>query len=57
MTKKLIAERYTIVELQDKWKVYHTIVHSARGVPCDANPGDDCSVLGFLDWLEQEENE
>jgi len=43
-----------IVELRRIWKEYHASVHTAMMIPCDANPGDECSVDGFLDWLDRE---
>lgn len=46
---------YTIAALREEWKAYHKKVHRNCMVPCDANPGDDCSVEAFLFYLEEKQ--
>ena len=46
-------KEYNIDELFRLWEIYHGEVHTSRMIPCDANPGDDCSVIGFLEWLKE----
>lgn len=41
-----------IQNLRDLWENYHRQVHKRMDIPCDGNPGEDCSVDAFLYWLE-----
>lgn len=45
---------YTTNQLQKLWRKYHKEVHPNPIVPCDANPGDTCSVPHFLKWLDKQ---
>ena len=51
----LTDTRYTVEELGVLWKKHHAEIHTNTFTPCDANPGDACSVEGFLAWLACEE--
>ena len=43
---------YTVAELTRLWAEYHDVVHPYKFTPCDACPGDPCSVEMFLTWLD-----
>lgn len=53
-TRRVTVPAYSVQVLKELWEKYHGQVHTGM-VPCDANPGDDCSVEGFLNWLSKQD--
>lgn len=45
---------YTPDEFLKQYEIYHDKIHIGD-CPCDANPGDPCSVEGFIEYLRKRE--